>query len=640
MRRIAVLCLAWFLVAPVVPSRAAEKEPRITLDGAAIELTASLREGLPCLALSSLPKLHFSVAYNRADGVAAIGLGRRSLLLRAGSTKALLDEKEVEGRQAPAIERGEFYVPVEWLAHFTLKAEWNARANTLALSWPKPYLFGVYLDKTGPVPRLVLEASTAVKASVFSLPGPDRLVVDLEGLELYEFIRLDDRENEYFHRLRAARNRPGVIRCVADLRLPFGYRLDSSQAGQGLFCLELDTLIHDVSIEPAGEDRKIAIKANHRPAWSASVHTDPDRLVIEIDRATLAAARPSVVAAAGSWLRRVECLTPAPGRVQIVATLARPTDCSIAPSRGNNNIIEVQPTQTLSRLSWLEGGMGFTLRSSGSISLISAAGHYPERLILTFLHAAVNPEEGEIPAGPISRYRVRQTSPGLAEVALDLRYDTQVKMDLSPGNRELRVEFAPSPLKGRIIVLDAGHGGVQTGAVGRAKGLREKDVNLDVTMRVKELLEGAGAIVHLTRVDDTYVPLYSRASFANRLPAEIFVSIHANSHDDAEVSGVEVFYYQGREEDRRLAALMFEDMIAASGLLPRGAKAGDYAVLRENQSVAVLVELAFLSNKAEEALLATEEFRDLAAWAIFRSLVRFARGEVAALGLPGPGLAD
>ena len=342
----------------------------------------------------------------------------------------------------------------------------------------------------------------------------------------------------------------------------------------------------------------------------------------------------------GDWLLAVECKTPAADRVEVTAYLKRPQTLAVTPARDADNRIEVQPMQNLGRLIWQERAEGFSLTSSGVLSVSPAVEHYPERLVLTVSHATALPDEGVPRTGAVGHYRVTQTQPGVVQIALDLRYDTPYRLDFSPDRHRMTVQFQASPLIGKVTVLDAGHGGVETGALGHGLGLREKDINLDVTLQLKELLEKAGASVYLTRVDDSYVPLYARASYASRLPAEIFVSIHSNSHDDPAVNGIETFSYPDKSEDHRLACLMHEDMVAALNLLPRGAKTADFAVLRENQVLSVLIELGFLSNPAEEARLATEEFRRRAAAAIFRAITRFARGDAAATGLPGPGLAN
>ncbi|MGE5549346.1 MAG: N-acetylmuramoyl-L-alanine amidase [Bacteroidota bacterium] len=636
--RTTALCLLGLIVLTLLGSAAPGQVPSATLDGKAIPgLSVAVFENEPYIALSSLPLLHINVVHDKAQAQAVIGIGRRTILMTAGSTAVTVDGQPDAAKQAPMLERGEFWVPAAYLGRLSLKAAWKPDKNTVALEWNRSYFIGARLDATGAFPKLVIEATHEIKATVFKLGKPDRLVIDMRGLSVYDSPLLDDRENEYFERLRAGMFLPGVLRLVLDLRQPVGYRVDGSLAKEGRLAVEFNTLVYGVAVEPAEEGHKLTVTTNHQPQWKAVAFAEPDRIVIDLDRATLAV--PAGTTPGGDdWLRAAEYRAVDQDRVQVTAFLAKQQSCAVTMAPGHDNVIEVQPLQNLGRISWAAGGGSFSLTSTGALAIATNVQHYPERLELTIFHAAAVPEEGERNSGPVRRYKVHQVMAGVMRITLDLRYDAQYTMEFSPDRRQITVSFQPSPLAGKVIVLDAGHGGVETGALGRTTGLREKDINLDVTLRLKELLEDAGASVYLTRIDDTYVPLFSRASYANRLPSEIFISIHSNAHDDPAVNGVETFYYPKKEGDQRLACLMLEEMVAALGLHPRGAKANDFAVLRDSQIVSILIELGFLTNAQEEARLATDDFRRLASLAIFRAVTRYARGETTAGGPPGPGL--
>lgn len=647
MRRSVLSAAAGMLIALAAAGLAAPASPvAATLDGAPLSgLMAAVHNGQPYVALSSLPILHARVACDRARGQAAVGIGRRVVLLAAGQSRLVVDGEERRLDPAPTIDKGEFWLPAAVLEYFQLQVAWDRSRQLLSLRWPKPFLLGVRLDETGDVPRLVVEATSAVKASFFSLKRPDRLVADLKGLAVYDYAALEDRENEYFHAIRCAQNRPGVLRVVLDLRQPVGWRLDQRRAGEGFCFVELNTLVYGVAVVPAYEGQRLVVETNVRPSWKTTVLTNPDRIMVEIDRANLVGPDGSAPGG-GDWLRGVEYRETGEGRVLVAATLARRQAYAVNLAPERDNLIEIQPLQSLARPVWRPDG-GLVLESSGAISFAAEVRHYPERLTLAIHHAAAHPEEGVPPAGPVGRYRVVQAAQGITRITLDLRYDAQPRWELSPDRRRLTVTFQPSPLAGKVIVLDPGHGGEDPGASGRTKlrlpdgsvgVLREKDINLDVALRLKDLLEEAGAAVFLTRVDDTSVPLYARAPLADRLSAALYLSIHTNNIEDPLVRGIEVFFYPGRTEDRRLARLVTEEMVAALDQIPRRSTVETYAVLRENHTVSILVELGYLSNAADEAGLATDEYRRNAAQAIFRGAVRYFRGEEAAGDLPVPGL--
>lgn len=182
-----------------------------------------------------------------------------------------------------------------------------------------------------------------------------------------------------------------------------------------------------------------------------------------------------------------------------------------------------------------------------------------------------------------------------------------------------------SSLAGRVVVIDAGHGGVDPGAIG-ITGLREKEVNLAVALRLKALLEQEGARVIMTRSGDQTLSSTRRAELANEAGGDIFISIHANSFHSSSANGTETFYTKNKsnsEKDRLLAGSLQRELIAALGRRDRGVKTADFIVLKNTKMPAALVELAFLSNREEEALLRKDEVRDRAAQALFRGIKAF-----------------
>jgi N-acetylmuramoyl-L-alanine amidase len=210
-----------------------------------------------------------------------------------------------------------------------------------------------------------------------------------------------------------------------------------------------------------------------------------------------------------------------------------------------------------------------------------------------------------------------------------------------PGRRFERVH----------VVLDPGHGGMDPGAV--QNGIRETDVNLDVAQRTRAHLERAGLDVVLTREFDYYVPFVVRGEIALNSKAALFVSIHHNSGSGSlrDHPGTEVFYQQLDANSRRLAGLLWEDVTttlrahsiqwygaAGSGALFRQGRTGPdfYGVLRRTAGVpATLLEVAYLSNPREAALIATESFREDTATAVARAIIRYFTTDD-----PGDGFAD
>lgn len=162
-----------------------------------------------------------------------------------------------------------------------------------------------------------------------------------------------------------------------------------------------------------------------------------------------------------------------------------------------------------------------------------------------------------------------------------------------------------------IVVLDAGHGGKDSGAVGN--GLAEKNIVLSIGLRVGKLLEDAGFDVRYTRKTDTFVSLSERARLANAWDAALFVSLHVNSAANNTALGFESFVYNGTisaktSEYQTKIHRKIAEVFKESGSVDRGQKRANFAVLRETKMPAILIEYGFVNNPNEAALLRDEAF--------------------------------
>lgn len=219
-------------------------------------------------------------------------------------------------------------------------------------------------------------------------------------------------------------------------------------------------------------------------------------------------------------------------------------------------------------------------------------------------------------------------------------------------------------LKIARIVIDPGHGGHDTGTIGPT-GLREKDLVLDVSLRLKKLLETkTGAEVILTRTDDTFIPLEERTAIANETAADLFISVHANASRDRRARGIETYYlnFTSNPEALEVAARenattqesvhQLQDLIKKIALTEkieesqdfatqiqheiyarlrkfsgeqrdRGIKKAPFVVLIGANMPSVLAEISFLTNPQDERLLKRAEHRGRIAEALYRGITRY-----------------
>lgn len=175
----------------------------------------------------------------------------------------------------------------------------------------------------------------------------------------------------------------------------------------------------------------------------------------------------------------------------------------------------------------------------------------------------------------------------------------------------------------KTVVIDPGHGGSDSGTIGITNKY-EKDFNLSLSLKVEALLQNEPEInVVMTRDVDEYPTRSERVALANQLQADLFVSIHGNSVlASPQASGTETYYYQ-RSSSKDLANVIHKHVVKALGFKDRGVKEGNLQVIRETTMPAVLLEIGFLSNLAEEKALFTEAVQDKAAQAIVTGIKEY-----------------
>jgi len=198
-----------------------------------------------------------------------------------------------------------------------------------------------------------------------------------------------------------------------------------------------------------------------------------------------------------------------------------------------------------------------------------------------------------------------------------------------------------TPMSGRIITLDAGHGGPDGGASSKS-GVVEKDVNLAITMYLRDYLQQAGAVVYMTREDDTDLAapdttklrqrkredLKARADLIADKKSDLFVSIHMNAMQSGKWSGAQTFYYPNHPDNYTLAGLIQSEIKRNLGNTDRVVKQMTTTyLLKELKMPSALVEVGFLSNPQEAALLKDAKYQKKVAASIYQGILRYLSGE-------------
>jgi N-acetylmuramoyl-L-alanine amidase len=194
------------------------------------------------------------------------------------------------------------------------------------------------------------------------------------------------------------------------------------------------------------------------------------------------------------------------------------------------------------------------------------------------------------------------------------------------------------PIANKVIAIDAGHGGVDPGAVSK-RGIKEDEINLEIALKLKRLIEQSGGIVVMTRSEDEGLytsdaktlrqmkreDLSKRKEIVNESNSEVFISIHLNSFIRSTYYGAQTFYKKDSEEGERLAIIIQNELrnILDKDNNRQPQDRDDIYILNEVNIPSVLVECGFLSNVNEEQLLTNESYQEKIAWSIYVGIMNY-----------------
>jgi N-acetylmuramoyl-L-alanine amidase len=468
------------------------------------------------------------------------------------------------------------------------------------------------------VTRVVLDVHQVAEYSAFLLPNPYRLIIDIHGKQ-----EIGSRKQE------VAGAEVGASGGARDLE------------GVGTVTAPVSRGVGEASSLPPMPvtDGSASFGLPARGADRSRTDVAPQRVVISSKPTAAKPVPNTVVKSAADTGTEVAAVSEQPG---VVEATRKPTSQPIV-ARSSDDGSGGEHYVARSRRKASDGGEG------------AASSHLREEVI-----------------DPPKQAENARSGPGVAKMG----------HSASSAGAEVKGEPATAPpptadggtslmralgLKIGRIVIDAGHGGHDSGTLG-AGGIEEKDVVLDVALRLGKLLhDRLGAEVVYTRDDDTFIPLETRTAIANKAQADLFISVHANSSQDADVSGVEVYYLNftsdpeamtvaSREnavstesvhelsdlvkkialkdkidESRELAADVDASLYAGlrkgnADLKNRGVKKAPFVVLIGANMPSILAEISFVTNPSDAAKLETPVYRERVAESLYKGIARYAEG--------------
>jgi len=624
--------------------------PPVLVDGRTLVPVRVISERLGCL-----------VQWEPATSRVTITRGSSRIVLTVGRTEATVDGRTVTLDVPAKLISGRTLVPIRFVSEaLGAQVSWNPGARRVTVTYGpgsgSPAVQGLAWEETPGVARFVIVTGGPVCFRTSTLAKneqyPDRVVVDIEGARL-DIPATTPVGKAGVQRIRAFTQQLGgttLARIVFDTDEPVRYEAYGTwepdaplglgdlpgdfAPGQEAIVVEVQYKVLGVEYldEPGAERVVVHLSGpgDYR-VWEASA---PWRLVIDARRATLSKAleamsqaeRTTPVGKFGVTQVRVGQFNVDPDIVRVVLDAERPVQYQVA-REGNDIVVYLGAMAAVTGFGYerLDTGGRLTLWAGRPLKAALTRAASPDRLVLELSGALLG---GQIAGGGTVTYGddlvldvsySQDSASKTVTFVVNLRGPATAKA--TPTDQGLVVDIGRSPLSGRKIVIDPGHGGNDPGAIAPS-GVREADLTLPIAEKLAALLRAAGAEVYLTRSTRSGNPdKYARPGLANNLGAEAMVSIHLNANVRSSVAGTETYYYHS--SSRKLAELVQARLLDALGRPDGGVRWADFVVVREAKMPCCLVEALYLTNATDLGLVMQPGTLDAIAAAIFQGLEDF-----------------
>lgn len=524
--------------------------------------------------------------------------------------------------------------PVQWSATKDQMEGISSNKNSIALTsenHPETKITDIAYDTSGIQNRFVIKATSAISEVKYTL-WEGKLVIDiprsvsgLKGETKYDSnpILTSIRSSQYS-------SNPNATRIVFDLKNE-SIKLDVSlnKNRTELVVATSDNIIHDILLGQNDQGDYIRVEGVAAPDMNIFRLSNPDRVVIDFENTTsLIGTKESQ--ASGQYVEKIRTAQFEETKTRIVVETDGQADYEVVKSSGEVTMIQLKEptyenieykneTKPVIALEHVDvpiemSGIIYDNDYRNKTFHITLAGNYGN----VFGKGSVKVHDGLIETINISQNSKDQT-----QITIKSNYIYEYRVEEVGDKIEIKA-YRPKELFNKIVVIDAGHGGRDPGAV--ANGLQEKDVNLKMLLYLKNLLDADTSVkVYYTRLTDTFPSLQDRCDIANEIGADFFISIHNNAFNASE-NGTETLYFPSNVQDKltspKLAQIFQKNIVAYTGMKDRGLKQRENLYLLKNTIMpAVLVEVGFLTNVNDVAKLKDETFLKTTASALYQSIL-------------------
>ncbi len=596
--------------------------------------------------------LGYKINWNSTSKATTIVKEGFSVSIIPGKITANVNNQDVKLDGIPYLSDGKLYVPLSMISKnlgyitgydksnnsITINSKTDTKPEQPSTPEPRPDLTNIInidYDDNGGFSQINITADKPIASfNNFIAIKPDRLVIDIPKALLSNEVGTTEIGKEGIDRVRTGILGPELVRIVVDTNSQKSYKIIQSEDKRTISILYAN-IIDPVTYSKEGDLDVITIKGSTTIDASHMQIENPDRIVLDVNRAVFNNPLQEI-SASSELLKSVRIGQYEAGTARVVLDVVPNTYYNVKTA---GNIAKIYISNYPFEF------VGYNTYYNTGVVNLSPGKEVNYNITVDSVTNSVNvviPQDLKL-----ARKRIDINDNLIKYIDIDTEYQNgskvttaAIKMQdsieseiISPASAKLikiRFKRKITSLNQLTIVIDPGHGGKDPGAVA-SDGTREKDLNLDVALRLEKHLKALGFNTIMTRTNDTYVELGGRTDIANNNYADFFMSIHFNAFNKTS-KGIETLYYPNSiNEDytisnKKIADIFHTEILNALNRTSRGINARpNLYVLNKTKMPAILAELGFITNPEELALAKTEDYREKASRALAVSILKYYR---------------
>lgn len=462
---------------------------------------------------------------------------------------------------------------------------------------------------------------------MFYLDNPQRLVLDFPQVMVTEFEK-EALEAPFIDNISVSQfsHDPLIMRVVLEIEEDkYFNRVYNGEKDRLVFQTVEETRLYNLT----QDSRSIIFETDREVAPDIFTLQDPARLVVDLFNTERSKGIPDQKAVKNDLVKQIRTSRFQDDRVRIVVDLEDITGFNMIQSSRNGFFqYEIMLSNGVRDI-FIEDGDNYTdvqvaLEGKARYEIEEHRAGQEIEIIIWGLDDIPEQTQPEL-KGLVNDIEITQLDDERSSILLHMDDYKDFEVNSIEKDEIISLSFSDREIAAgeRVVIIDPGHGGFDPGAVGPS-GLTEKEVALDISLKLYDFISDRVDDVVLTRTEDKFISLRERVRMANQKEEGVFVSIHANASTRSNSEGTETFIAPNSGTPSLILARdIHKELVAGIGLTNRGIKRDNFYVIRNTEMPAVLVEVAFLSNPHEESLLSTDRFRQDAAEAIGRGIIKY-----------------